>query len=100
MNIDIAERIARACSKAGVHRLIHFSAAAADPDSASLDFQTKWHAEKAVLAAFPNATIMRPCTIYGQNDTFAHVIVRQLTFFLNHFVLVYDDCTTKKQPIR
>ena len=81
-------------------RLIHFSAAAADPDSPSLDFQTKWHAEQAVKAAFPDATIFRPCTIYGQNDTFAHVIVRQMAFFWNHFVCVYDDCKTLKQPIK
>lgn len=100
VNIDLAERIAKACAKQGVMRLIHFSAAAADPNSPSLDFATKWQGEQAVLSAFPNATIMRPCTIYGMNDTFAHVILRQLTFFFNYFVMVYDDCTTKKQVIR
>lgn len=100
VNIDIAERIAKACAKQGILRLIHFSAAGAEQDSPSLDFQTKWQAEKAVLAAFPDATIFRPCTIYGQNDVFAHVILRQLTFFFNHFVVVYDDCKAKKQPIR
>ncbi len=81
-------------------RLIHFSAAAADPNSPSLDFQTKFEGEKAVRAEFPDATIFRPCTIYGQNDTFAHVILRQLVFFMNKFVFVYDDCETLKQPIR
>lgn len=100
MNIDISERIAKAAAKAGVMRFIQFSAAAADPDSPSLDFQTKWHAEQAVKAAFPDATIFRPCTVYGQNDTFAHVIVRQMAFFWNKFVCVYDDCSTLKQPIR
>ena len=45
INIDVAERIAKACKKHGVLRLIHFSAAAASPDSPSLDFQTKWEAE-------------------------------------------------------
>jgi NADH dehydrogenase (ubiquinone) 1 alpha subcomplex subunit 9 len=81
-------------------RLIHFSAAAADPNSPSLDFQTKFEGEKAVKKAFPNVTIFRPCTIYGQNDYFAHNIVRQSTFFFHKFVLVYDDCTTLKQPIK
>lgn len=42
VNIDLAERIAQACNKFGVHRLIHFSAAAADPNSPSMDFKTKW----------------------------------------------------------
>lgn len=42
VNIDLAERIAQASNKFGVHRLIHFSAAAADPNSPSMDFKTKW----------------------------------------------------------
>lgn len=42
VNIDLAERIAQACNKFGVHRLIHFSAAGADPNSPSMDFQTKY----------------------------------------------------------
>jgi uncharacterized protein YbjT (DUF2867 family) len=41
INIEAAERIAKACAKKGVHRLIHFSAAGADENSESLDFQTK-----------------------------------------------------------
>jgi NADH dehydrogenase (ubiquinone) 1 alpha subcomplex subunit 9 len=81
-------------------RLIHFSAAGADPNSPSLDFQTKFEAEKVVLKAFPNATIIRPCTVYGLNDYFAHNILRQSLFFFHKFVPVYDDCTTVKQPIK
>jgi len=88
------------CAKKGIHRLIHFSAAGAHPNSPSLDFETKYYGEQAVKAAFPNATIFRPCTIYGQNDHFAHIILRQSLFFWHKFVLVYDDCTTKKQPIK
>ena len=41
INIEVPERIAQACAKHGVHRLIHFSAAGAEADSPSLDFQTK-----------------------------------------------------------
>ena len=50
--------------------------------------------------AFPNATIFRPCPVYGMNDNFASLIKGQLNFFWNKFVLVYDDLSTKKQPIR
>lgn len=53
-----------------------------------------------VKAAFPDVTIMRPCPVFGMNDNFASKIRGQLTFFWNKFVLVYDDCTAKKQPIR
>lgn len=96
----MAERIAHSCRKQGIHRLIHFSAAAASPDSPSLDFQTKYEAEAIVKKAFPDVTIMRPCPVFGMNDNFASKIRGQLTFFWNKFVLVYDDCTAKKQPIR
>lgn len=100
INIEVPERIAKICAKKGIHRLIHFSAAAAEPNSPSLDFQTKYYGEQAVRAAFPNATIFRPCTMYGQNDHFAHIILRQSLFFWHKFVTVYDDCTTLKQPIK
>jgi hypothetical protein len=52
------------------------------------------------MEAFPKATIFRPCSIYGINDKFANIIRRQDDFFFHNFVPVYDDCTTKKQPIK
>ena len=33
INIEVPERIAKACAKHGVHRLIHFSAAGAESNS-------------------------------------------------------------------
>lgn len=84
----------------GIHRLIHFSAAGAEFDSPSLDFKTKREGEEVVKKAFPNVTIFRPCPIYGLNDNFASIIRNQLNFFWNKFVPVFDDCSTKKQPIR
>lgn len=100
INIEVPERIAHACAKHGVHRLIHFSAAGAAPDSTSIDYQTKYEAEAIVRKAFPNVTIMRPCPVYGLNDNFASIIRGQLNFFWNKFIIVYDDSTAKKQPIR
>lgn len=100
INIDVSERIAKACKKQGVMRLIHFSAAAASPDSESLDFKTKFIGEQAVKAAFPDVTIMRPCMMYGIGDYFASLALRQSQFFFNKFIPVYDDCSTVKQPIR
>ena len=53
-----------------------------------------------VRKAFPNVTIFRPCPVFGLNDKFAAIVRGQLNFFWNKFIPVYDDCLTKKQPIR
>ena len=98
INVEAAERIAEACRKMGVLRLIQFSAVGAEEHSPSTDFRTKFEGERKVLAAFPDATILRPCPIYGMNDYFASNIERQLYFFANR-CYVTDDLSAKKQPV-
>ena len=100
INIEIPERIAKACAKLGIHRLIHFSAAGAEHDSPSLDFRTKKEGEEVVRKAFPQATVLRMCPVFGLNDNFASLVRGQLNFFWNKFVPVFDECLTRKQPIR
>ena len=98
-NTVIPQRIAAACQKnPGVIRLIHFSSCGVASDSPSLDLQTKFYGEEAVLSEFPNATIFRPTTVFGMNDTFVKTIVTQREFFYN-FNVVTDDCTAKRQPV-
>jgi NADH dehydrogenase len=53
-----------------------------------------------VRKSFPNVTILRPCPVFGLNDNFASLVRGQLNFFWNKFIIVYDDSTTKKQPIK
>jgi NADH dehydrogenase len=65
-----SERIARLSAAAGVGRLIQISAIGADPNSPSRYAATKGKAEQAVLAAFPNATILRPSLVFGMEDKF------------------------------
>lgn len=68
VNINVPRRIARACrNNPNIIRMIHFSAAGADKNSPSLDLQTKYYGEQAVLEEFPNATIFRPTTV-GRAD--------------------------------
>lgn len=99
VNTVIPERIAAACRRnPGVLRLIHFSAAGASGDSESLDLQTKFHGEQAVMSEFPNATVFKPTTIFGMNDHFVTNILTQREFFY-HFNLAFSDMTAKRQPI-
>lgn len=65
-----AERIARLATAAGVGRLVHLSAIGADSNSASRYGSSKGNGERAVLAAFPTATILRPSIVFGPEDKF------------------------------
>lgn len=63
-------RIARLAAEAGVTSLVHLSAIGANPDSASAYAAGKGRGEAAVLAAFPNAVILRPSVVFGDGDSF------------------------------
>jgi uncharacterized protein YbjT (DUF2867 family) len=65
-----AGQMARACAEAGVERLVHLSAIGADPASESLYARSKGEGERAVMAAFPAATILRPSVVFGREDQF------------------------------
>ena len=66
-----AEAIARAASAAGA-RMVHVSAIGADEKSASRYARAKAAGEKAVLAASPSATILRPSVVFGPEDQFTN----------------------------
>jgi NADH dehydrogenase len=65
-----AARIARIAAEEGVANLVHLSAIGADENSPSEYQQTKAAGEKAILAAFPKAMILRPSVIFGNEDGF------------------------------
>jgi NADH dehydrogenase len=49
---------------------VHVSSIGADPAAASVYARTKGEGEAAVLAAFPEATILRPSVLFGPEDDF------------------------------
>ncbi len=65
-----AERVARAASERGARALVHVSAIGADRLSKSVYARTKGEGEERVLAAFPEAVIIRPSLIFGPEDNF------------------------------
>ncbi|WP_428493464.1 complex I NDUFA9 subunit family protein [Rhodopila sp.] len=65
-----SQRIARLAAAAGVGQLIQISAIGADPNSPSRYASSKGRAEQAVLAAFPQATVLRPSLVFGIEDKF------------------------------
>ena len=59
-------------------KLVHLSAIGADPNSPLPSPRTKALGEQAVLAACPNATILRPSLVFGPGDSFFMVKVLSL----------------------
>ncbi|RYD50414.1 MAG: complex I NDUFA9 subunit family protein [Sphingomonadales bacterium] len=69
---DGAGNVAKAAAEAGATAMVHISALGADSESPSAYGRTKAAGEAAVLAAFPNATIFRPSTLFGREDAFVN----------------------------
>ena len=66
-----AEAVALAAAAFGT-RLVHVSAIGADENSLSGYGRSKAAGEKAVLAAVPSATILRPSIVFGPEDQFTN----------------------------
>jgi NADH dehydrogenase len=66
-----AGAVAKAASAIGA-RMVHVSAIGADENSPSGYARSKAEGEKAVLAAAPTATILRPSVVFGPEDQFTN----------------------------
>lgn len=96
VHVKGAENVAKAAKAAGADRLVHFSALGASLDSSSAYGRTKAQGEAAVRAIFPEATILRPSFIFGQEDKFTN---RFAEYFrgLNLMPIIMGG--TKMQPV-
>lgn len=75
VNTEGAATVARAAMAAGVKSLVHMSALGVDTAAkVSAYARTKLEGENAVLAAFPEAIILRPSLIFGQGDGFFNLM--------------------------
>lgn len=68
-----AGRIAAAARAAGAAAFVHVSAIGANAESGVDYARTKAEGEQAVLAAFPDATILRPSILFGPDDNFVQM---------------------------
>jgi len=66
-----AGTVAKAAAAAGA-AMVHVSAIGADENSPSRYARAKATGEKAVLAAVPSATILRPSVVFGPEDQFTN----------------------------
>jgi len=63
------ERIARACARRGIDRLVHISALGADPGSRSAYARTKGEGEVRARVALKTTTVVRPSVVFGPGDS-------------------------------
>jgi NADH dehydrogenase len=70
VHVEGAARVARLAAAGGATRLLHFSALGVADDAPSAADRTKAAGERAVRAAFPSATVVRPSLVYGPGDHF------------------------------
>lgn len=96
-----AASIAEIAAKEGVRNFVHLSAIGADAESASLYARTKGEAERAVRAAIPSATILRPSVVFGPEDQFFNKFATMMSMapaFLPLPILIGGGAT-KFQPV-
>jgi uncharacterized protein YbjT (DUF2867 family) len=91
-----AEAIAKAAAAAGAG-MVHVSAIGASERSSSQYARTKANGEKAVLAALPSATIMRPSVVFGPEDQFTNRFASLAR--MSPALPLIGGGTTKMQPV-
>lgn len=68
-----AKNLATAAAEAGCGAFVHISAIGADAGSSADYARAKAESETAVFAAFPNATVLRPSVLFGEDDNFVQM---------------------------
>ncbi|KAI9342904.1 hypothetical protein BDR26DRAFT_858965 [Obelidium mucronatum] len=97
-NVDVPRKLAKMATELGVSKFVHVSALGANVDSPSEYFRTKALGEIAVREEFPNATIIRPASIYGAEDKFWNRIGYYIKFgFVG--LPVYNNGQTILRPV-
>ncbi|KAG8037102.1 hypothetical protein G9C98_004424 [Cotesia typhae] len=106
VNVEGAQRIARIAHECGVERLIHISdlSCCENPTPILLEegsriLKSKWKGEQAVRQEFPTATIVRPGTVYGQEDRFFNALASRWRKYFRGIPIVGKGETIIKQPL-
>lgn len=105
IHVQGAARVARAAAQAGAKRLVHLSALGASADAKSSYARSKAAGEDAVLAAFPDAVVLRPSVIFGTEDGFFNMfadlarIFRVLPYYTHIVPHAEGGGGTKFQPV-
>lgn len=95
-HVDTPAMIAKACHDEDVHRFVHISALGCDKSSSKYA-KSKFEGEQAVLGNFPEAILLRPSIIFGEDDSFFNMFA-ELSRYLPVLPLIGGG-KTKFQPV-
>ncbi|WP_134680184.1 complex I NDUFA9 subunit family protein [Paracoccus ravus] len=93
---EAAGRLARMSAQMGVAHFVHVSALGADKDSDSHYAASKARGEAEVLAARPDAVILRPSVVFGSDDNFYNRIASMSRFGP---VMALPGANAEMQPV-
>lgn len=98
VHVEGSRAIAEAARKAGALRLVQISGLGADQRDATNKYvRSKVEAEAAVVAAFPEATILRPSVVFGPEDLMFNRLARIAA--KAPFLPVAGDGSARVQPV-
>lgn len=78
---DGAGLAAQAAKDAGAQAFVYVSAIGANAESDSRYARSKAEGEQAVFAAFPQASVLRPSVLFGQDDNFINLFAKLIAAF-------------------
>lgn len=76
VHVELPQRLVRACSAAGVRRIVHVSALGVGADGPSNYLRSKAQGEAVFTASGLDVTLLRPSVIFGTEDRFLNLFAK------------------------
>ncbi len=95
-HVALVQKLTRACSAVGVHRLVHVSALGAAPDAPSLYQRSKAQGEAVLASSSLDYTVLRPSVVFGAQDHFLNMFAKLQAVFP---VMPLAGADTRFQPV-
>jgi uncharacterized protein YbjT (DUF2867 family) len=76
VHVELPRRLAGACARTGVRRIVHVSALGADEEAPSRYLRSKARGEAVLATSGLDVTVLRPSIVFGEDDRFLNLFAR------------------------